>query len=398
MDRRKFLMQVGALGCTTAASPLVTPMAFASGPWDNRLVVIVLRGAMDGLDVVQPYGDRNLQDLRRTISVGPDGGAFDLDGYFAMHAGMADLMPLWQAGDLGFVQAVSTPYRDRRSHFDGQDILETGGADLSGGLRDGWLNRLLQVVPGAMTDTAFAVGREQMLILKGEAPFSSWSPEAKLGMSPETLRLIQKVQEGDPLFEQASAEAVQLAQVMAGRDPEEAAVQTAMSGLTLHGDHVQIAEFAAARLLQDTRIASFSISGWDTHGSQKAAMNRPLSRLADTLRTLQVSLGSVWDKTAVVCMTEFGRTARENGSGGTDHGTGGVMIYAGWALRGGQVLGDWPGLSEGALYADRDVMPTRDVRAHAGWVIRGILGLNQGLIEQALFPDLDMGPDTGIMR
>ena len=388
MQRRKFLLTGAALGCSAAASPLLTPIAFAQAPWENRLVVIILRGAMDGLDVVQPLGDRNFAGLRPTLP----GGGTELDGFYGLNAGLSLLLPLWQTQQLGFVHAVSTPYRDKRSHFDGQDILEAGTPGLTAaGSRDGWLNRMLQTVPGLTAETAFAIGREQMLILTGAAPVARWSPDATLQLSPEARQLLALVQQDDPLFRAATEDAVMIVDELASEPAPD------MPETTLRGDHVQLARFAASRLLGETRIASFSISGWDTHNRQAANLAKALGRLSDTLLTLQTELGPVWGQTAVLCMTEFGRTARQNGTGGTDHGTGGAMILAGGAVRGGRVVADWPGLGDSDLYAGRDLLPSRDVRAHAGWVMRGLFGLDAGLIEQAVFPGLDLGADPGLL-
>lgn len=404
MDRRKFLFNSLALGCSAAASPLITPVAMAAAPWDTRLVVIVLRGAMDGLDVIQPYGDPELDWLRPGLGSGEAAGALDLDGFFALHPGFERLYPLWQAGEFGAVHAVSTPYRDKRSHFDGQDILEAGLPDLSGGgLRDGWLNRMLGAMPGLEPEIAYAVGREELLILSGDAPVSRWSPEARLIVSPQAQLLLNVVHHDDPIFRDASEAAVEIAQSiemdaeMAEETAEMMADSPMMENLPRNGEHVKLAEFAASRLRGDTRIASFSINGWDTHARQANALRNAAGRLSDTILTLKAGLGPAWEKTAVLCMTEFGRTARENGTAGTDHGTGGAMLYAGGAMRGGQVLGDWPGLTEADLYAGRDLMPTRDVRALAAWVMAGMTGLNRDVLEGAIFPGLEMGGDPGLL-
>lgn len=402
MDRRSFLLSGAALGCSAAASPLLTPVAFAQAPWENRLVVIILRGGMDGLDAVQPYGDRSLRALRAGLSTGPEAGATDLDGFYALHPALSPLRPLWDAGELGFVHAVSTPYRDKRSHFEGQDILEAG---ISGGqgVRDGWLNRMLATVPGITTETAFAIGHDEMLILTGDAPASRWAPRTQLNLSPQAKRLLDLVYHDDPLFREASADAIAIAeQVDQGRaDADEAADMIAqdpmMGEVKRNAGHVQLAEFAAARLRGDTRIASFSLGGWDTHNSQAGPISRALQNLSDTILTLRAGLGPAWDKTAVVCMTEFGRTARQNGTGGTDHGTGGAMIVAGGAVRGGRVLANWPGLDESDLYQRRDLLPTADVRAHTGWIMRGLFGLAASDIEGAIFPGLDLGPDPDLL-
>jgi len=305
MDRRHFLTRGLALGCSAAASPLLTPVAFASGPWDTRLVVIILRGAMDGLDVVRPVGDVDYAALRPTLSDGA--GSFDT-GFFRFHPALAPLEALWREGSFGAVHAVSTPYRDQRSHFDGQDILEAGGTE-SDSRRDGWLNRMLQVVPGVTAETAYAIGL---------------------------------VVHDDPLFREAAAQAFEISDdIAADADAIEALAEgmanDPMMAQVGRGGHVRLAEFAVSRLRGESRIASFSIGGWDTHQDQARNLPRALSAISDTLLTLRSGLGPVWEKTAVLCMTEFGRTARENGTRGTDHGTGGALLYAGGALRGGQV-------------------------------------------------------------
>ena len=377
MDRRHFL---GTLGCSLAASPLVTPMAFASGPWDNRLVVVILRGAMDGLDAVAPVGDPAMAGLRPGLGTADHLG---LDGFYALHPALAPLMPLWRAGEFGAVHAVSTPYRDQRSHFDGQDILEAGLPGLENGrARDGWLNRMIQTVPGLRADVAYAIGTEQMLILDGAAPVSRWAPSARLSVSPAAESLLELVLHDDPLFQAATAEALSIAGSLEGERQGGAG-------------YLRAARFAASRLREETRIASFSFGGWDTHARQGPALARSLGRLAEVVLALKEDLGPVWDRTAVLFVTEFGRTARENGTAGTDHGTGGAMLYAGGALRGGRVVGDWPGLAD--LYAGRDLMPTRDVRAHIGWVMRGLFGLGRAEVEGAVFPGLDLGADPGLV-
>ncbi len=394
MDRRGFLTSSLALGCSAAASPLLTPIAMASAPGEGRLVVIILRGAMDGLDAVPPLGDRDYAPLRPTLA---DGGALALgNGFWGLHPALAPVLPLWESGEFGAVHAVSTPYRDRRSHFDGQDILEAGTPGLEqGGWRDGWLNRMLTALPGARGETAYAIGREQMLILQGAAPVSRWSPDARLRLTPQARRLLEMVHHDDPLFRDASAEAMAIVDQI----ESEAAGDMAggMSGERPSGDHMRLVQFAAQRLRAETRIVSFSMGGWDTHGQQERGLTLALDRLAQVILGLKEGLGPVWGQTAVLCLTEFGRTARENGTRGTDHGTAGAMLYAGGALRGGLVGGDWPGLSESALYAGRDLMPTRDVRAHAAWVMRAMFGLERGLLETTVFPGLDLGPDPGLV-
>ena len=406
IDRRRFLATGTALGCSLAASPLLTPVSFASAPWDSRLVVIILRGGMDGLDIVRPVGDAGFAALGRGIEAAgaaeaAEAAERDLDGFFALNPALDGLMPMWRAGELGFVHAVSTPYRDKRSHFDGQDMLEAGTASLTGGqTRDGWLNRMLQAVPGLSGETAYAIGREEMLLLTGAAPVSEWSPDADLDLSPQARLLLDLVYSRDPAFRAAASEALALTETLGladGAPPEPEGMQASMLAATRGGGHLRIARFAAERLTGAARVAAFSLNGWDTHRQQARTLRPAATRLAETLTELRDGLGPAWDKTAVIAMTEFGRTARLNGTGGTDHGTGGAMVLAGGALRGGRVHGDWPGLADSALYNGRDLMPTRDVRAYPAWVMHDLLGINKRAIEGAIFPGLEMGSNPGLV-
>ncbi|ARJ68323.1 DUF1501 domain-containing protein [Paracoccus contaminans] len=391
MISRRLLLKSGALAaCSAAAHPWLNTMTFAAAPGDNRLVVIVLRGAMDGLDVVQPYGDANLRALRAELSAGPDKGAPDLDGFYSLHPELAELMPLWQAGQLAFAHAVATPYRDKRSHFDGQDLLEAGtGNDLPiDQQKGGWLNRLLQDLPGATGETAYTVGTEEMLILSGKAHALSWAPDARLALSAQAKLLLSDVYHDDALFRAAAADAEAIGGSLSPLD---------IDGKGPNGDAAKLAAFTANRLNGATRIAAFSLAGWDSHARQPQVIGRQLRQLSTAILTLRDQLGANWDRTTVLAMTEFGRTARENGSGGTDHGTGGAMLMAGGAVRGGRVYGDWPGLGDGQLYQQRDLLPTRDVRAYAGWAMRGLFGTDRARIEGMIFPGLDLGPDPGIL-
>lgn len=214
-------------------------------------------------------------------------------------------------------------------------------------------------------------------------------------MSPATRELAERVMADDPLFHAAFSEALMLSED--GEDPTEAGMMHPRK--RGRRAHVDIAEFAARQLSGDTRVVGFSLGGWDTHRNQAGGLRRALGRLSEVLLTLKSGLGAqVWGKTAVVAITEFGRTVAENGTGGTDHGTGGVMLYAGGALHDGQVAGDWPGVSEAALYDRRDLMPTSDLRAHLAWALHGITGLGRDVLERAVFDGLDMGTRTRLLR
>jgi uncharacterized protein (DUF1501 family) len=378
---------------------------------DHRLVVIILRGAMDGLDVLRPVGERTFEGYRPTLAATE---SLDLDGFFGLHLGLSGLHPLWQSGELAFVQATSTPYRDKRSHFDGQDLLEAGTSpDLpSAHLRDGWLNRMLQSVPGLQSETAFAVGRQEMRIMRGPAPVMDWSPDTAVNLSPQAQLLLEQVYHDDPLFMAAAAEAMMLSDLDLGDE---------MGGLAMGGEEMgsmmmaetpavpvlrgarlgeadRVADYAAERLRGATRIAAFSLTGWDTHKGQGKGFGRALARLERSILLLKSGLGpEIWGKTTVLAMTEFGRTVAENGTGGTDHGTAGAMLVAGGAIRGGKVYGQWPGLEEADLFERRDLMPTSDVRAWAAHAMRGLYGFDRGLLQDKVFPGLEMGADPGLI-
>jgi uncharacterized protein (DUF1501 family) len=375
---------------------------------DHRLVVIILRGAMDGLDVLRPLGERGFAAYRPTLAATE---SLDLDGFFGLHLGLSGLHPLWQSGELAFVHATSTPYRDKRSHFDGQDLLEAGTSpDLpSAHLRDGWLNRMLQSVPGLQSETAFAVGRQEMRIMRGPAPVMDWSPDTAVNLSPQAQLLLEQVYHDDPLFMAAASEAMMLSELDLG---------DAMGGLAMSGDEMgsmmmaetptlrgarlgeadRVADYAAERLRGATRIAAFSLTGWDTHKGQGKGFGRALARLERSILRLKSGLGpEVWGKTTVLAMTEFGRTVAENGTGGTDHGTAGAMLVAGGAIRGGKIYGQWPGLEEADLFERRDLMPTSDVRAWAAHAMRGLYGFDRGLLQDKVFPGLEMGEDPGLI-
>lgn len=381
ISRRSFL-----IGCSAAASPLLTRISFAAAPGENRLVVIVLRGAMDGLDVLRPTGDAAYGALRPALASQP---GLPLDGFFTLHPAAAPLMPLWQAGELGFAHAVATPYRSR-SHFTGQDFLENGGDAQDGALTpggDGWLNRAIGLIPGAGPRAGVTVGRERMLILEGATETAHWMPVAEPRLSAQGRALLDRLHGDDAVFAQVWADALALAaETGDGPNPKGDLAATDI------GAHV------AARLREDARIATFSVGGWDMHQGQARLMSDRLAGLSQTLLALRAGLGAHWSTTLVLAMTEFGRTARENGSGGTDHGTGSALLMAGGALRGGRVIGDWPGLEEGALLNRRDLMPTRDVRAHAAWALRGMFGLALSDLERTVFPGLDPGGDPGLLR
>ena len=296
-------------------------------------------------------------------------------------------MQLWNAGELSFAHAVSTPYRNERSHFDGQDILEAGVTGTDGG-SDGWLNRAMSGLTGVTSSTAFAIGHVNMRLLAGDAPFSAWSPDSALDLTPQAQYLLSKIYSQDRLFQQAAERAMDLSGLSDG---------TMMSPRRT-GRAKALAQFTADRLREETRIAAFSISGWDTHASQANGLPRALRDLSEAILTSKAGPGPVWDKTAVLCLTEFGRRVGENGSRGTDHGTSGAAIFAGGTVKGQKVMTDWPGLASGDLYKDRDLMPTEDIRRYLAWAMHALFPIGRSRLEDDVFPQLEMGANPGSSR
>lgn len=374
LSRRGFL----TAACCAAAAPVFTPLAFAEMPGDNRYIAIILRGAMDGLDLVQPYGDPALKIARPDLALSADQGLIDLDGFYGLNPVAALLMPLWKAGELGFVHAVSTPYRNQRSHFDGQDILEAGGIGLAS-KDSGWLNRALSLTNTPVQAIDISSGRE--IILSGSNPADVWSPRADLSMGNDELGFLVRLYQSDPQFAQTFKEAV-------GIDTYTGLLYKQQK----RGDGVRDMAKMAASLLKDRyRIASFSITGWDTHVQQKANFANAARNLTDAILMLRDELGpDAWRKTAVLAMTEFGRTVRQNANAGTDHGTGGCCIIAGGAVRGGHVYGKWPGLKDGNLLDNRDLNPTGDVRAVAAALLSKQFGLSASNLTGTVFPGLSL--------
>lgn len=404
MDRRFFLRGATILGCSAAAHPLFSSVTLAQGAkvlGDHRLVVIILRGAMDGLDAVAPLADPLLAKYRPTLVENSE--AIDLDGYFSLHPYLAGLMPLWKKGELGFAHAVSTPYRDKRSHFDGQDLLEAGtGMDvLPSQTRDGWLNRMLQAIPGITAETAYAVGRDALPLLDGKAAVRNWVPGLKLDLSDQSRFMLDHIYHDDPLFRDSAQEAMALVDEMAGAEMDPAKMAQMADPAAQKDRQLRqiddLVDFAANRLRNETRIAAFSLTGWDTHQRQRGSIPASFQRLERMILRLREQLGPDWSKTTVLTMTEFGRTVAENGTRGTDHGTGSVMLMAGGAIKGGRVMGQWPGLAEADLYARRDLMPTSDVREWAAWAMQGLYGFDRNLLENSIFPGLKMSSDPGII-
>lgn len=360
---RRSILKAGGAGLLATSLP---GLSLASVPGDRKLIVVLLRGGMDGLSVVIPHGDPDYEKARPNIAVnkpGEEDGAFPLKNGFSLHPTLKNLHSFWQENELLAVQAVGTADRTR-SHFDAQDTLENGTGS-AGGARDGWLNRSIIAMQGA-SETGLAIGKQVPLILRGNMQVQTWAPSKMPNSAGALLDQLERLYETDPLFaralQSARKSAVMTSSAMAGREDGKKRKRIRFSALC---------ENAARFLKSDSgpSIASLELGGWDTHTNQKFALNSALKQLDEGMVKLKSELGPAWKKTTVVIISEFGRTARENGTRGTDHGTAGVALLAGGAVNGGKIVGKWPGLSDHVLFENRDLFPTTDLRS----VLKGVL-------------------------
>ena len=382
------------LGIASAVALGRASLALAAAPTDRRLVVIILRGALDGLAAVVPYGDGALAGLRPGLvpaAVGQENGMLDLGGYFGLHPALSGLHGLYRAGQLLPIHAVAGHVRTR-SHFEAQDLMESG-ADQR--LSSGWLNRAVQAMPPRTASGApLSVGVSLPLLLRGPAQVGAYAPQSFSQPQADLYARLMALHQADPItgpaIRQGLAErGFTTAQLTGpGADPKERYAFPTLAG-------------TAGKLLaapDGPRVAAMELGGWDTHAGQMGRLNGPLKQLDAGIVALRDNLGDAWARTAVLVMTEFGRTVRANGTGGTDHGTGGVAFVAGGAVAGGRVLADWPGLGEGRLLEGRDLQPTMDLRSVAKGLLAGHLGLNGPALAQA-FPGSEGAPPLlGLVR
>jgi uncharacterized protein (DUF1501 family) len=368
--------------------------ASAAGARDPRLLVVILRGAMDGLSAVPPIADPAYEALREEIAIRREGtfAALPLDGFFALHPAMKTFARLYREKKASVVHAAATPYRER-SHFDGQDLLESGYAR-PGRADSGWLNRALQAMPaGARIGVkgGLGIGPATPLILRGSAPVMGWAPQTIPNAGEDlAARVLDLYAHRDPALGRALA---------AGLDTDRMASEQGMAGAAARpqggpADPRGMAQAAlgAARLLAASdgpRVAALSFDGWDTHANQGGATGRLANLLAGldgAFAVFEEALAPVWKDAAVVVVTEFGRTARVNGTVGSDHGTGTAAFLLGGAVAGGRVFADWPGLAPAQLHEGRDLRPTIDLRALLKGVMADHLGISASLLAEKVFP------------
>ncbi len=385
LSRRELLCRIGLC----SASIGLPRLAFASADTDGRLVLVILRGAMDGLAMAPPHGEGRYASLRGELALpspGADGGTLELDGLFGLHPAFVNVHELYARGESLVVHAVASPYRER-SHFDGQDVLENGVAS-AGGRRDGWLNRAIEPLGGTFgSEAAIALSQNTPLVLRGEHSVTSWAPSELPEADEDTLRRLEMLYANDEFFR------VRLKQAL---DSQEIAGELrGMQGKHRRGNDAAQLEAAmrqAAKFLSAAggpQIAVVESGGWDTHANQGAGRGSLANRFAALdrgLGALRTELADLWSATAVVVVTEFGRTVKVNGTRGTDHGTGTAALLLGGAVAGGRIIADWPGLEQRSLYQGRDLNPTTDLRSLFKGVLIEHLAIDEAYVEREVFP------------
>jgi uncharacterized protein (DUF1501 family) len=368
--RRSFLTAAG-VGIAAMAMPR---MAFAAAATDRRLVFIIQRGAADGLSILGPTGDPQHGSIR---------GAFDQDlqngtrlaSFFTLHPALAEAAKMYAARQALFVHAVASPYRDR-SHFDGQNVLETGGS-AAYRLRDGWLNRLLGLLP-ASDSKALALSDTVPMALRGSHQVSSYAPSKLTGPSEDLLQRVSALYQPDQQLHALWSAAL------------ETEKEAGDASASVSGQNGAATGAVAAKLLagkDGARIAMIETNGWDTHAGQRARLAAQLRNLDGIVGGLKAGLGANWTNTLVIVATEFGRTARPNGTGGTDHGEASLAMLFGGAVAGGKVIADWPGLSAAALYEGRDLKPTTALDALIAEALSQHYDLEPARVMGTLFPE-----------
>ncbi|MFN3910829.1 DUF1501 domain-containing protein [Hyphomonas sp.] len=398
MTRRAALIAGGAV-CLAGSAGALTISKRAG---DRKFVLVILRGAMDGLAAAAPFGDPHYRAARGKLALaapGEAGGGLPLTEGFGLHPNLAFLHDQWTGGELAILPACASPYRER-SHFDAQDVLESGASDVFGA-SDGWLGRALSALPPGEPREAVAISGALPLVLRGSASATSWAPSFAPSASDDTLARLMDLYAGDTLLGPALASAIETNAIAAASDMDSMGGKGGRAG---PGAYKALAE-AAGRLMSadgGPAAAVLSFDGWDTHANQGAANGQLALRLAGldaALRALKDNLGPHWENTVVSVVTEFGRTVAENGTGGTDHGTGSTAFLLGGSVDGGKFAGDWPGLAPKALYEGRDLAPANDLRAMFMAVLQDHWGLGRSVLSRTVFPDAGgLRPMAGLVR
>ncbi len=412
---RRFFLHRGALAVAgTAAIPsfmVRSVLAEAATEPGQRLVVIFQRGAADGLNVVVPYREKNYYSMRPTIAI-PQKEVIDLDGFFGLHPSLASFKPLYDQGHLAIIHACGSPDMSR-SHFDAQDYMESGTPGVKG-TDDGWLNRALQAedllhrCEGTCEHSAFralALGTDVPLTLAGRVPaiaLNNVNGFNVAGRGPNPSPAANAFQamyadSGDQILHAAGDETFEAVRMLRAANP--AQYQPANGASYPNNDFgnsmKQIAQLLKAGL--GVEAAFTDVTGWDTHQNQGGVNGQLANRLADFSQSIAAfwrDMGDSAENITLVTMSEFGRTAHENGTGGTDHGHANAMFVLGGRVNGGKVYGKWPGLANEQLNQGRDLALTTDYRAVLGEVVTNTIGARD---LEKVFPGASLDP-AGFLR
>jgi len=376
-----------AFAAAGMALPLLARVAHAATPAGRRFVVIVCRGGLDGLSLAPPVEDPDYHGLRGPLALGDE--ALKLDATFALHPSLTTVHRLALAGEARIAPAVATPDR-ARSHFEAQDVLETGAPGVYA-TSSGWLNRTVQALSARGKVEAISVGPTAPLILRGPAPAGSWSPGRSIDAGARLPGLLQDLYKDDALLGPALARGLATETLAHETGADAAQAPGGMRAQPAQGrDAARAVGMALADFLKapgGPQLAAVSLDGFDTHANQAGVLTARLAGLDALVEGLHDGLGPAWQDTVVLAVTEFGRTARANGTGGTDHGTGSAALVLGGGLKRGGVIGDWPTLRREALFEDRDVYPALDMRSLCKGLLAEQMGLDRTALDSLVFPD-----------
>src|SRR6202167_1719551 len=409
ISRRYFLKNGGIamLGMASLPSFLQRAVAATAAPNKKKMVVLFQRGAMDGLNVVVPFAEPNYYALRPTISIpqprqGGVDAALDLDAFFGLHPSLATLQPLFRNGQLAIVHAVGSP-DPTRSHFDAQDYMESGtpGVKVT---EDGWLNRALAVEPEDGKPSAFravALGTQVPRTLQGKVPAIALNNLADFsvgGKGPQMSPISNAFQamydeSTDTVLHGTGQETFEAVKMLKAADPAkyQPAAGVVYPNTPFGNSLKQIAQLMKANL--GVEAAFSDIGGWDTHqnqGNVNGQLANRLKEFSETIAAFWKDMGDDAENVTLVTMSEFGLTARQNGTGGTDHGHANVMFVLGRQVKGGKVYGKWPGLSNEQLNEGRDLKETTDFRQVLGEAVAKSIGAKN---LELVFPGAQLRPD-----
>ena len=397
LDRRTLIQSAAGAAALGAVAPR---FSFAATPGDRRFIVVILRGALDGLAAVPAHGDPDYARARGAVAL-PKDAIINLDGFHGLNAKLPTFKALWDQKQLSIVHAVCSPYRER-SHFDGQNVIETGGTRPAP-TGDGWLNRALGPLGVSDPKLALAIAQAVPVILQGKREVSSWMPPQLPAVDDDFLARVKSMYARDPELRSALDRAMEVGAVAnaSGGGDMQSNAQAMRGG---RGYRFEPLAKMAANIIaapDGPRVTVMEVGGWDTHqgqGTTQGILAFVLDGLDKGVKVLGEALKPIWDRTTILFFTEFGRTVAANGSGGTDHGMASVAFLAGGAVNGGRVLGNWPGLKQSSLYEGRDLAPTTDLRAVFKGVLADHMRMSRSQVD-GVFPDAgNVAPLPGLIR